>query len=112
MRYDFSPLYRSTIGFDRLFDLFEGQSEADASPGWPPYNVEKIADDAYRISVVAAGFTSDEIELVQKENELIVTGRKQAGDVTLTRAGRNSVAAVKFQAAAATKFHSAIALKR
>src|ERR1700730_16183077 len=78
MRYDFSPLYRSTIGFDRLFDLFEGQSEADASPGWPPYNVEKIADDAYRISVVAAGFTSDEIELVQKENELIVTGRKQA----------------------------------
>jgi molecular chaperone IbpA len=80
MRYDFSPLYRSTIGFDRLFDLFEGQSEAESAPGWPPYNIEKVAEDAYRISVVAAGFTPDEIELVQKENELSVIGRKQPAE--------------------------------
>jgi molecular chaperone IbpA len=77
MRYDFSPLYRSTIGFDRLFDLFEGQSEAESAPSWPPYNIEKIAEDTYRGSVVAAGFAPDEIELVQKENEPSFVGRKQ-----------------------------------
>ena len=76
MRYDFSPLYRSTIGFDRLFDMFD--HDVDASTAWPPYDIEKLGEDAYRISVVTAGFKPDEIELVQHENELVVSGRKKA----------------------------------
>jgi len=76
MRYDFSPLYRSTIGFDRLFDMFD--HDADASAAWPPYDIEKLGDNDYRISVVAAGFKPDEIELVQHENELVVSGRRKA----------------------------------
>jgi molecular chaperone IbpA len=78
MRYDFSPLYRSTVGFDRLFSLFDEESENAAN--WPPYNIEKIAENAYRISVVAAGFAADEIEIVQQENEFTVTGRKKAAE--------------------------------
>jgi len=78
MRYDFSPLYRSTIGFDRLFDMFD--HDADASPGWPPYDIEKLGEDDYRISVVTAGFTSDEIELVQHGNELVVAGRRKTNE--------------------------------
>jgi molecular chaperone IbpA len=77
MRYDFSPLYRSTVGFDRLFDAFDRQADAEA-PGWPPYNIEKIDEDSYRISLVVAGFAPDEIELIQQENELSVTGRRKA----------------------------------
>ena len=77
MRYDFTPLYRSTVGFDRLFDAFDRQSETESAPGWPPYNIERVAEDAYRISVVVAGFAPDEIELIQHENDLIVSGRKK-----------------------------------
>jgi molecular chaperone IbpA len=77
MRYDFSPLYRSTVGFDRLFDR---QLDADAAPGWPPYDIEKVSEDSYRISLAVAGFATEEIELIQKENELTVTGRKDAKD--------------------------------
>jgi molecular chaperone IbpA len=80
MRYDFSPLYRSTVGFDRLFDTFGGQLDADAAPGWPPYDIEKVSEDTYRISLAVAGFATDEIELIQKENELTVTGHKGAKD--------------------------------
>jgi len=82
MRYDFTPLYRSTIGFDRLLDTFGRQLDADAAPGWPPYDIERVSEDAYRISLAVAGFAPDEIELIQKENELTVTGRKNAKDET------------------------------
>jgi molecular chaperone IbpA len=82
MRYDFTPLYRSTIGFDRLLDTFGRQLDADAAPGWPPYDIERVSEDAYRISLAVAGFAPDEIELIQKENELTVTGRKIAKDET------------------------------
>jgi molecular chaperone IbpA len=82
MRYDFTPLYRSTIGFDRLLDAFGRQLDADAAPGWPPYDIERVSDDAYRISLAVAGFSPDEIELIQKENELTVAGRKNVKDET------------------------------
>ena len=74
--YDFSPLYRSTVGFDRLFDLLD-QSGGQAS-NWPPYNIERHSDDDYRITMALAGFSPDEIELVQKENTLFVAGHKNA----------------------------------
>ena len=76
--YDFSPLYRSTIGFDRLFDMLDQSARAEATPNWPPYNVERTGEDDYRITMALAGFSPDEIELVQKENVLFVAGHKNA----------------------------------
>jgi len=74
--FDLSPLYRSTVGFDRLFDMLDQTARLEAAPNWPPYNVEKIADDQYRITMAVAGFGPDDIEIVQKENTLTVTGQK------------------------------------
>jgi molecular chaperone IbpA len=69
---DYSPLFRSTVGFDRLFDLIESGTR----PDWPPYNIEKRGDNDYRISMAVAGFGPEEIELVQQGNTLIVSGEK------------------------------------
>jgi molecular chaperone IbpA len=74
--FDFSPLYRSTVGFDRLFDMLDQTARMEAAPSWPPYNVEKIGDDRYRITMAVAGFGADDIEITQKENTLLVTGQK------------------------------------
>jgi molecular chaperone IbpA len=74
MRYDLSPLYRSTVGFDGLFDRLDQSNRVD---GWPPYNIEKTDEDAYRITMAVAGFAPDEIELVQQGNTLVVSGQKQ-----------------------------------
>src|SRR3954465_4184326 len=75
---DFSPLYRSTVGFDRLFNLLDSTlGAADAtSAHWPPYNIEKLGDDHYRITMAVAGFAPNEINLVQQENTLLVEARK------------------------------------
>jgi molecular chaperone IbpA len=76
--FDFSSLYRSTVGFDRLFNLLDstmGAAEA-TSANWPPYNIERLGEDQYRITMAVAGFAPDEIELVQQENALVVAGRK------------------------------------
>ena len=73
---DFSPLYRSTVGFDRLFDLIDQTHRLEQAPSWPPYNVERVGDDQYRITMAVAGFSPDEIEITQKENVLLVAGHK------------------------------------
>ncbi len=75
---DFSPLYRSTVGFDRLFNLLDNTlGTADAtSANWPPYNIERLGEDQYRITMAVAGFAPDEINLVQQENTLLVEARK------------------------------------
>ena len=75
---DFSPLYRSTVGFDRLFNLLDstmGAAEA-GHVNWPPYNIERLGEDQYRITMAVAGFAPDEINLVQQENVLLVEARK------------------------------------
>ena len=74
--YDFSPLYRSTVGFDQLFDMLDQTARGEAAPNWPPYNIERTGEDDYRIIMALAGFSPDEIELVQKENTLFVAGHK------------------------------------
>jgi molecular chaperone IbpA len=75
--YDLSPLYRATVGFDRMADLMDRLLSADvADNGYPPYNIEKTAEDAYRISVAVAGFTDDELSVEVKEGALIVSARK------------------------------------
>ncbi|RZJ31027.1 MAG: Hsp20 family protein [Brevundimonas sp.] len=79
--YDFSPLYRSAVGFDRLANLLESASRTSQENGWPPYNIETTGENAYRIEVAVAGFKPDELNIEVKENLLTVTGRKAANDL-------------------------------
>ena len=75
--FDFAPLYRATVGFDRIADLMDRALTADvAQPTYPPYNIEKTAEDAYRISIAVAGFAPDELNVEVKEGALFVTARK------------------------------------
>ena len=76
---DFSPLYRSVVGFDRLADLLDAAS-ADAGQGYPPYNIERTGENDYRIEIAVAGFKPEELNLEVKENVLTVQGRKAAND--------------------------------
>ncbi len=73
--YDLTPFYRSTVGFDRLFALLD-QATPDGSPGYPPYNIERTGENAYRISVAVSGFSRDELSIVAKENTLTIKGEK------------------------------------
>ena len=74
---DFTPLYRSAIGFDRLANLIESAA-SNGNAGYPPYNIEQLSDNDYRISMAVAGFTQEELELSFQENLLTVKGNKQA----------------------------------
>lgn len=74
--FDFTPLFRTAIGFDRLADTLEHARRADAG-GYPPYNIELTGEDEYRISMAVAGFSSAELTIEVKQNLLTVTGRKQ-----------------------------------
>jgi molecular chaperone IbpA len=76
--YDVAPLFRSSVGFDRVFDLLAQAERTEASAAWPPYNIEKVAEDAYRITMAVAGFTADEIELTQHDTALLVSGQKKS----------------------------------
>ncbi len=76
---DFSPLYRATVGFDRIADLMDRVLSADvAQPTYPPYNIEKTAEDAYRISIAVAGFAPDDLSVEVKEGALLVTAKRSA----------------------------------
>src|ERR1700747_1878739 len=77
--YDLTPFYRSTVGFDRLFSLFD-QAASDGSPGYPPYNIERTGENAYRISVAVSGFSQAELSIVAKENTLTIKGEKSANE--------------------------------
>ena len=73
--YDFSPLWRSTIGFDRLFDLAETTQRA-GEDNYPPYNIERLADDRYQISLAVAGFAPEDISITAEQNVVIIEGSK------------------------------------
>ena len=75
-RLDFTPYRRSTVGFDRLFDLLENQARAGSGDNFPPFNIERRDEDAYRITLAVAGFKSNEIEITAQQNLLTVVGRK------------------------------------
>jgi molecular chaperone IbpA len=77
--YDLTPFYRSTVGFDRLFNLLD-QSTSESSPGYPPYNIERTGENAYRITVAVSGFAKEELSLVAKENTLTIKGEKVANE--------------------------------
>lgn len=79
--YDLTPLYRSTVGFDRLFSLLDSVAGGEnASPGYPPYNIERTDENAYRITVAVAGFGEQDLGIEVKENALTVRGEKAAED--------------------------------
>lgn len=76
MRLDLTPYRRSTIGFDRLFDMLETNARAAGPENYPPFNLERLAEDRYRITLAVAGFTRDEIEITAQQNLLLVAGKK------------------------------------
>lgn len=79
--FDLTPLYRSTVGFDRLASLFDSVSNADVSATtYPPYNIEKTGEDAYRITIAVAGFTEAELAIEGRDGVLVVTGKKADED--------------------------------
>jgi molecular chaperone IbpA len=78
---DLSPLYRSVVGFDRLADLLDSAT-TEAATGYPPYNIERTGENAYRIEIAVAGFKSEDLNIEVKENLLTVQGRKAANDET------------------------------
>lgn len=75
-RFDLSPYRRSMVGFDRLFDLLEGQARLNPGDNYPPFNIEKSGEDTYRITLAVAGFKPADIDIVAQQNLLTVTGRK------------------------------------
>ena len=74
--FDFSPFRRSTVGFDRLFDMLENSAGAQTQENYPPFDLIKLGDNEYRIELAVAGFKPDEIDITSQQNQLIVSGRK------------------------------------
>lgn len=73
---DFSPLYHSAIGFDRMANLLDSVAR-DAKPSYPPYNIEQVDENEYRITMAVAGFTEDQLEITSEQNTLLISGRQQ-----------------------------------
>jgi len=80
-RFDFSPLFRSTIGFDRLARLVDTATRVDSTAlSYPPYNIEKTGEDSYRLTMAVAGFGRDELDITAQENTLVISGKAQGED--------------------------------
>ena len=77
--FDFSPYRRATVGFDRLFDFLENAGRLEQIDNYPPFDIEKVSDDRYRITIAVAGFRSDELDITARQNLLVITGRKAEG---------------------------------
>ena len=98
MRYDFSPLYRSTIGFDRLFSMLDQAAAPDSGNTYPPYDIGRTGEDAYRITLAVAGFSEAELSIEQRENLLSIRGSKE------TRDEKNEASEVLYRGIAARSF--------
>ena len=77
-QFDLTPLYRSTVGFDRLFSALDQFASAEAAPTYPPYNIERTGENAYRITVAVAGFTEEDLSIEVRENALTLRGERKA----------------------------------
>lgn len=77
---DLTPLYRTMVGFDRMANLIDSASRLDGAQGYPPYNIERVADDAFAIEIAVAGFAEDELDIETNENLLTVAGKKAASE--------------------------------
>lgn len=76
-RFDFTPYRRSTVGFDRLFDLLESQARLNAGDNYPPFNIARSGEDNYRITLAVAGFRAEDIDITAQQNLLVVQGKKR-----------------------------------
>ena len=79
-QYDLAPLYRNTVGFDRLFSMLDQFGNVETAPSYPPYNIERTGENAYRISIAVAGFTDNDLSIESKENTLTVKGDRKAAE--------------------------------
>ena len=77
-RFDLSPYRRSMVGFDRLFDMLENEGRATTGDNYPPFNIERRGDDAYRITLAVAGFKPDDLDITAQQNLLVIQGKKSA----------------------------------
>jgi molecular chaperone IbpA len=75
-QFDFTPFRRSTVGFDRLFDMLEANARSATTENYPPFNLERLSEDRYRITLAVAGFKSEEIDITAQQNLLLVAGKK------------------------------------
>ena len=96
-QFDLSPLYRSTVGFDRLFNLLDQATSNDAAPGYPPYNIERTAENGYRITIAVAGFGEADLSIESKENALTVKGEKQSASAEKREVLHQGIAARAFE---------------
>ena len=97
-QFDLSPLYRSTVGFDRIFSMLDQMGAPEGTNAYPPYNIERTGENAYRISIAVAGFTDRDLAIEVKENSLAVRGeRKGNGDARNTEVLYQGIAARTFE---------------
>ncbi|WP_202390121.1 Hsp20 family protein [Tsuneonella aeria] len=76
-RLDFTPYRRTTVGFDRLFDLLEGQGRGNSTDNYPPFNIERCGEDEFRITIAVAGFRAGDLDITAQQNLLVVQGKKR-----------------------------------
>ncbi len=94
---DYSPLYRSTVGFDRLFSLLDNMAQPDNGQSYPPYNIERTDEDSYRITMAVAGFADNEITIEAKQNVLTITGEKAEAEAEKHEVLFRGIAARSFE---------------
>jgi molecular chaperone IbpA len=95
---DLSPLYRASVGFDRLVKTLDAASRVEESAfSYPPYNIEKVGDDAYRIVMAVAGFGEDELDITAKENSLVISGKKDKPEAEAVKVLHRGIAARAFE---------------
>ena len=95
--FDYSPLYRSTVGFDRLFSLLDNVKQPENIPAYPPYNIERTGDDSYRISMAVAGFAEEELSIEAKQNLLTVTAERNEEEQSENEVLFQGIAARSFE---------------
>ena len=97
MSLDFAPLFRTAIGFDRLARLVDSAQDSAPTQAYPPYNIERTAEDGYRLTVAVAGFAPEELDLTVKDNTLILSGRPQPAPETSTQLLYRGIAGRAFE---------------
>jgi molecular chaperone IbpA len=96
-QFDLSPFYRNTVGFDRLFSMLDQLGGVESTPSYPPYNIERTGENAYRISVAVAGFTDQDLSIEVKENALTLRGERKASEESRGEVLYQGIAARTFE---------------
>lgn len=94
--FDLTPLYRSTVGYDRLASILDNVTRTDSGSSYPPYNIEKTGEDSYRITIAVAGFSDDELTIEARDGQLVIAGKK-AGAETKTNYLHRGIATRAFE---------------